>query len=128
MEIESMYEHIFLKSADLNGRDFTLTIAKVQKEVAKNQKGKQLAVVIYFEELKSKTIQLPDAITGKPEAMIQEPKKLWCNKTNGRTIAKLHGKDVEGWTGKKITIYPTTTRGAAGATVDCIRVRETSPE
>lgn len=128
MEIEAMYDHIFLKAADLNGKDVTLTIDKVQRESATNQHGKQAAVVIYFMEVKAKAVQMPDAITGKTDSVMQDAKKLWCNKTNGRTIAKIHGKNVEDWHGKKVTLYPTTTRGAGGATVDCIRIRERAPE
>jgi hypothetical protein len=123
-----MYEHVFLKAGDLNGKDYTFTIAKVQKEVAKTRQGNELAVSIYFEELKEKIVKLPDAVTGAPTDTIQPQKKLWCNKTNGRTIADLHGSDVNGWVGKRVTIYPTTTRGAAGKTVDCIRVRPVAPQ
>lgn len=124
MEIEAMYEHIFLKAADLNGKDVVLTIDKVQREAATNRQGKQAAVVIYFVEVKPKAVEMPDAITGKPDSVMQEAKKLWCNITNGRTIAKLHGKNIDEWHGKKITLYPTTTRGTGGTVVDCIRVRE----
>lgn len=56
-----------------------------------------------------------------------ESKKLALNKTNGKTIAALYGKDTDRWVGELITIYPTTTE-FGGKTVDCIRVRPERPE
>jgi hypothetical protein len=125
-DIESLFEHLFLKAGDLGGKDFTLTIEKVQREIANTKQGKEMAVIIYFKELKSKIVQLPDTVTGKMVDVAMDPKKLWCNKTNGRSIKALYGP-IEQWEGKRITIYPTTTRGAGGATVECIRVRNVAP-
>lgn len=56
-----------------------------------------------------------------------ETKKLALNKTNGKTIAKLYGKETDDWAGKWITIYATTTE-FGGETVDCIRVRPQVPQ
>lgn len=56
-----------------------------------------------------------------------EKKKLALNKTNGKTIAKLYGKDTENWAGKTIALYATTT-DFGGETVDCIRVRPNVPQ
>lgn len=64
----------------------------------------------------------------KPGVLFRgEPKKLALNKTNGKTIAKLYGKDTEDWVGELITIYATTTE-FGGETRDCIRVRPRRPE
>ena len=49
-------------------------------------------------------------------------KGLGTNPTNAKAIAAIHGKDYEGWVGKKIVIYPTQCQ-MAGKTVDCIRVK-----
>lgn len=63
----------------------------------------------------------------KPGVMFRdEPKKLALNKTNGKTIAKLYGKETEDWAGELITIYATTTE-FGGETRDCIRVRPLRP-
>jgi hypothetical protein len=56
-----------------------------------------------------------------------EPKKLALNKTNGKVIAKLYGKDTDRWVGESITIFATTTE-FGGETRDCIRVRPQRPE
>lgn len=56
-----------------------------------------------------------------------EPKKLALNKTNGKMIAKLYGKDTEHWAGQMITIYATTTE-FGGEIRDCIRVRPRRPD
>jgi hypothetical protein len=44
------------------------------------------------------------------------------NKTNTERVRDLHGKYVNEWVGKKITLYPSET-DMAGKTVECIRVR-----
>jgi len=49
-------------------------------------------------------------------------KGLVLNVTNGRSVAKLHGKDTAGWVGKKILVYQTTV-SFKGEEVDALRVR-----
>jgi hypothetical protein len=69
-----------LKSADLQGREFTLTIRTVQ---AKNfDKGNKL--VINF---------------------IGAKKALIANRTNSKRIAMLYGDNYEYWIGKAVTLY-----------------------
>jgi len=94
----------FLGAHDLDGKEFTLTIKKVQNEDLMNMENhtKESKVVVEF----------------------QEAKKPWvANITNLKRIAKLHGNYIEGWTGKKVTLVPEKTR-AFGETVDCIRVKQ----
>lgn len=55
-------------------------------------------------------------------------KKLALNATNGKTIAKLYGNHVEGWAGKRITLYKSTTRSPDGGDdVECVRIRPVVP-
>ena len=60
---------------------------------------------------------------GRPDA---ERKRWVLNKTNAKTIAKLYGTETDNWTGKRITLFPTTCE-MKGETVDCIRVRAEVP-
>jgi hypothetical protein len=56
------------------------------------------------------------------------PKKLAVNATNGRTIATMYGKNIEGWVGKKITLYKSTTRDpSSGGETECVRIRPQVP-
>lgn len=55
-----------------------------------------------------------------------EPKQLGVNKTNGKVLAGLYGKDTRAWAGKQITVYATTTKFGS-ETVDCVRIRPTVP-
>jgi hypothetical protein len=51
------------------------------------------------------------------------------NSTNGKTIAALYGNYTEGWAGKRITLFKSTTRNPDGTgDVDCIRVRPQEPK
>lgn len=50
-------------------------------------------------------------------------KDLILNKTNAKTIVKMHGSDLDGWVGKQITLYATTTKCGRDV-VECIRIRE----
>lgn len=59
--------------------------------------------------------------------LVGETKKLALNKTNGKTVAQLYGKETNAWKGCLITLYSTTT-SFGGETVACIRVRPERPE
>lgn len=98
-------EHLY--AYDLDGREVTVQIERVFAGELMGEKGR-----------KSKKPMIK--IVGKD-------KKLALNKTNGKTIAKLYGKDTDDWAGKWITIYPTTT-DFGGETVDCIRVKPNVPQ
>ena len=98
----------FLFAFDLEGKDRTLTIDRVEAGELEGEKGrKSKKPLCYFVESKS----------GKPLAL---------NATNCKAIAKLYGADIEGWAGQRITLYPTTTE-MGGETVECIRVRPRKP-
>jgi len=98
-------EHLY--AFDLDGRDVTLQIEKVVAGELAGEKGRK---------------------TKKPMiSFVGARKKLAINKTNGKTIASLYGNDTDGWTGRWITIFPTTT-DFGGETVECIRVRPQVPQ
>jgi hypothetical protein len=97
----------YLFAFDLQGRDVTVTIERVEAGVIMGEAGR-----------KSK----------KPMVTFRgAKKKLALNKTNGKTIAQLYGTDTAGWVGKAVTIYPTTTT-FGNETVECIRVRPIAPK
>jgi hypothetical protein len=97
-----MYDTEYLGHYDLDG-DVTLTIDGVDVEDITAPGGsKERMPVVSFEDAR---------------------KKLILNKTNGKTIAGLHGNDTDGWIGKKVTLFRTTTT-FAGEEVECIRVRK----
>lgn len=71
--------------------------------------------------------------TKKPFIEFHDPdnrlhgKKLAANKTNGKSIAKMYGKDATKWVGQWIAMYCTTV-DYDGETTDCIRVRPNRPD
>jgi hypothetical protein len=92
----------YLSAADLDGKDFTLTILSISHEELTMEGGKKdVQPVITFDKAK---------------------KKFVLNRTNAKTIAGQYGPDVDQWVGKPITLYPTTTK-AKGEITDCIRIR-----
>ncbi len=98
-DYEAFFPSKYLKAADLDGKPKLVTIDRwVTEEVGRDKESK---AVIYFRE---------------------EEHGLVCNKTNAGRIANLYGRDIDGWIGKEVVIYPDQT-DFAGKTVDCIRVR-----
>ena len=95
-----IYRSPHLAANDLDG-DVVVTIKgyALDKEVGaeKARKG-----ILYFEEFE---------------------KGMVMNKTNTERVRNLHGKFVNEWVGKKITLYESEAQ-MAGKTVPCIRVRE----
>jgi hypothetical protein len=90
-------------------KDYTLQIAKV-------------------EGVKLKTAQTPK---GKGKAVItfaRAEKKFVANTTNCKVIAAMYGDDIEGWIGKKITLYMGDVRNPdGGGTIKGIKVRPKIP-
>lgn len=105
-DVRSFFEKEFLYHFNLDGRDVALTIKKVVQGAVQGTDGKkQKKPVVYFEGT---------------------DKGLALNITNVRTIGGMHGFKAEGWVGKRIVLYPTTTTFGP-KTVECIRVRPTVP-
>ncbi len=105
---KSMVDRDFMFAFDLQGKDVTVTIDRVIGGELTGPGGKKSKKPLCsFRESKS----------GKPLAM---------NATNCKSVAALYGNDTDGWVGKRVTLYPTTTQ-MGGETVECIRVRPKVP-
>lgn len=91
-----------------NGRDMTLTIDKVVREVVTSTGGKkEECTVAHFKE---------------------KQKPMILNRTNSKMIQKIYGTPyIEEWVGKKITVYASTTK-LAGDEVECLRIRPAVPQ
>jgi hypothetical protein len=101
-----MFPSDYVAAEDLKG-DTPVTIAKVELTKLRNTSGQlEDKFLLHFNRAR---------------------KPLVLNKTNGDTIASLHGSQAEAWTGKEITLYPTTCM-AFGQEVTCIRVRPYLPD
>jgi len=101
MKFYNLFPSNYLRAGDLDG-DTPVTIKSlILEEINGEQKP-----VLYF---------------------IEEAKGLVLNKTNGKTIASLHGSETDDWPGKKIILYPTEV-DFRGETVAAIRVRREIPD
>ena len=125
MKVSEVYKTDYVAAGDLDGKDVTLTVKAIHgPNKLKREDGK---------------------LIDKPVAEFAEtPKKLVIGKTNARLIRMTHGNEMDGWVGRKITLYPTTTEMAKAAaeqagciilaergkmvTVPCIRIRVGSAE
>lgn len=95
-----------LNAIDLQGREVHLEIEAVAAGELTGQKGRKAKKPIV-------------KFKGKE-------KKFALNKTNGKAIARMYGKETDAWIGKWITLYTTTTE-YDGDTIECIRVRPVAP-
>ena len=102
------FDYQYLGGYSIEGEDKTLTIKKVVTEKVQGTSGRaEDCMVIYFEE---------------------ESKGMICNKTNAKTITKVHGTPyIEEWTGKKI-VLGTEKVSAFGETTDALRIRAFKPK
>ena len=96
MQFDDLYPSKFMRASDLNGAPLTVTIGGVSRE-----NGGEPKVIITF------------ASGEKP---------LIANKTNGKALAKLFGKDTADWIGKKIVLFPCEV-DFKGDSVEAIRIR-----
>lgn len=101
MNIDQAFPSQYVASSELPPEGVPVTITRIQIEDLKNERGSSRKPVLYF---------------------VNCTKGMVLNKTNARLIAAQHGKEMDSWIGKTITIYPTEcTMGAE--IVPCIRVR-----
>lgn len=107
-DYRALFDRDYIGAWDLEGRDTTVTIERVEAGELVGEGGRK---------------------TKKPIiAFVGKTKKFIANVTNCRTISTLYGPKVEAWKGKRITLYPTVTRDPKGSgDVECIRVRPREP-
>ena len=85
MDYQLMFPGRFLKSVEFQGKDVTLTIARVELETLEGQKGKETKGIVHF----------------------QETQKQWViNRTNAECLKGMFGRKTEGWINKRITLFP----------------------
>lgn len=97
MKVSQVFSGEYLKAADLNGAEPTVTIESVQlKEFDDGNK-----FLISFE--------------GKKKGLV-------ANKTNASRIAMLYGDDTDDWIGKRVVLY-TDIVDFQGKPTEAIRVR-----
>lgn len=119
MHWQLLYPSTYLGAADLNGQDRTLTIRTLNVEELKGTDGKSQKVpLLYFTELDEE---------GKKKGLPADKiKRMVLNKTNARTIAGLYGNDIEGWRGKRVTLFSASVT-AFGEMKDALRIRPRVP-
>lgn len=97
MDINSAFPSAYLKAADLQNREVTVTMSHVRVEdIGGDQKP-----VLYF--------------MGKERGLV-------LNKTNSTNIADAYGPETEGWQGCQVTLFPAWV-DFQGRSVQSIRVR-----
>ena len=101
MDFEELYPSNFLRAGDLGGSPMIVTVGGIKPDVI----GGEKKVVMTFS-------------SGE--------KALILNKTNGKTMAKLFGRDTTDWIGKRITLIPAMV-DFKGDTVEAIRIRTVAP-
>lgn len=97
-----MYPSEYLNAADLNGKDVSVEIAKIELEDVPGPDGKKTKKPVVHFAKAHKRFPLP--------------------KTCAKVLAARFGTNTDEWVGKKITLYPTTCL-AFGQEVECVRVR-----
>ncbi len=97
MKRSDVFPSKYLKAEDLSGQTVAVTIETVcMEEVSNDQKA-----IAYFR--------------GKQKGLV-------LNQINWDTIEAMYGDDTEGWTGKRISVFPSTTQ-FNGKVVACLRIK-----
>lgn len=97
----------YIGAYSLNGQDLKVEILKVEVKRVKGEAGKEEDCTV---------------------ATLRGQKPFIINRTNAKTITKIYDTPfIEDWSGKKITLFPTTTK-VAGETVECLRIRPIAPK
>ena len=102
MRLDDVFPSAYLKASDLQNEDVVFKIRDVERKDFDDEPKP----ICWFEET---------------------TKGLVLNRTNFKSIAKLHGDDSDDWTGKLITLFGTEVTFRGTPTM-AIRVRLTVPE
>lgn len=97
MRVSQAFPSNYLRASDLQGKEPTVTIARVEMEDI----GDDRKPVVYF--------------AGKEKGVV-------LNKTNANNISMLYGDDTDNWIGKPIGLYATYV-DFQGRSVEAIRVK-----
>lgn len=99
MHYEKLFPGRFIKSADFDGKDVTLTVKNVRAEEIDDK----TKAIMRFEETK---------------------RELVLNRTNAEALRVCFGPQVEAWVGKRVTFFPATIKDPFGeGEISAIRVR-----
>jgi hypothetical protein len=97
MHIDEAFPSKYLRASDLQGRNVTVKMGRVEQEKI----GDDTKLILYFQ--------------GKDKGMV-------LNKTNANNIASIHGGETEDWYGKEITLVEAMV-DYQGKSVPAIRIR-----
>lgn len=101
INVNDAFPSNYLKASDLQGRNVTVTIDRVDMEMIGNGSNREQKMVMYF--------------AGKDKGMV-------VNKTNANNIAAMYGPDTDGWLGQKVMLYEAMVP-YQGRDVPALRVR-----
>jgi hypothetical protein len=96
MRISEAFPSNYLKASDLGGREWKLTMSRVEME----NLGSEMKPVLYFH--------------GAEMGLV-------LNKTNSEMIVLMYGDETNAWSGQELVVKPDKT-SFQGKIVDCIRV------
>lgn len=97
MHIDSAFPSKYLKASDLQGRNVTVKMGRVEQEKI----GDDMKLILYFQ--------------GKEKGVV-------LNKTNANNVAAIYGGETEDWYGKDITLVEAMV-DFQGKSVPAIRMR-----
>lgn len=118
MHVDLLYPSDYLAAEDLKGRDVTLTISRLEHEkLHREGGGSEWKWVLYFREMEERH---------KKDSRRPNKRLVLNKKAHPDALRALYGPETDDWIGKRITLYPTTTKFGR-ETVDCIRIREQKP-
>jgi hypothetical protein len=103
MKVSACFPSKYLKAADIEGHEVTVQIAAVKLE-SMEQSG-DTKPVLYF--------------VGKSKGVV-------LNKTNSETLSAAFGDESDGWIGRSVVLFGTTTQ-FGGKMTPCIRLRIPRP-
>jgi len=107
LSFDELFPGKYIKAGEFKGKDVTLTVASVEREMLSNGAGgEEGAAIVSFKETE---------------------KQFVMNKTNAVSLRAMWGDDSGEWVGHKITLHPVKDESGLSDSGLCIRVKG-SPE
>jgi hypothetical protein len=101
MDMSQAFASKYLKAEDLQNREVTVTMDRVETEEFKESNRSVTKYILYFQN---------------------KQKGVVLNKTNFSNISSIYGKNSDGWVGKPVVLFSVWT-DFQGKSVQAIRIR-----
>lgn len=103
LTFDQLFPGRFIKAGEMHGKDVTLTIKTVYRDMLEGNDGIEKAQAII--------------------SLVETPREWALNKTNALRLRAMFGDDTDAWVGRRVTLFPEPDSSGMSDSGFCLRVK-----